>query len=107
MLYGPNTNQGSILFMLERQVDYIMRQIKRIEDENLAWIDIRKDVMTEFNEQLQHDIANVDVWQAACGNDFYYRAQSGRFVTQWPHSMDEFRARTTRPNPEEYEVRAG
>ena len=107
MLYGPNTNQGSILFMLERQVDYIMRQIKRIEDEDLAWIDIRKDVMTAFNEQLQQDIADVDVWQAACGNDFYYRSQSGRFVTQWPHSMDEFRVRTSRPNPDEYEVRGG
>lgn len=107
MLYGPNTNQGSILFMLERQVEYIMRQINRIQDEDLAWIDIREDVMRAFNEQLQRDIANVDVWQAACGNDFYYRAQSGRFVTQWPHSMDEFRARTSRPNPEEYEVRNG
>ncbi len=106
MLYGPNTNQGSILFMLERQVEYIMRQIKRIQDEDLAWIDIREDVMHAFNEQLQRDIANVDVWQAACGNDFYYRAPSGRFVTQWPHSMDEFRARTSRPNPDEYEVRA-
>ncbi len=105
MLYGPNTNQGSILFMLERQVEYIMRQVQRITDENLAWIDIRKDVMDTYNEQLQRDIANVDVWQAACGNDFYYRSASGRFVTQWPHSMDEFRARTSRPNPEDYEVR--
>jgi cation diffusion facilitator CzcD-associated flavoprotein CzcO len=103
MLYGPNTNQGSILFMLERQVEYIMRQVRRITDEDLAWIDIRKDVMDAYNEQLQRDIANVDVWQAACGNDFYYRSESGRFVTQWPHSMDEFRSRTSRPNPDDYE----
>ena len=106
MEYGPNTNQGSILFMLERQVEYIMRQVRRIMDEDLAWIDIRRDVMDAYNEQLQRDIANVDVWQAACGNEFYYRAASGRFVTQWPHSMDEFRARTSRPNPEDYDVRA-
>ena len=105
MLYGPNTNQGSILFMLERQVEYIMRQVRRITDEELAWIDIRSDVMAAYNEQLQRDIKNVDVWQAACGNDFYYRSESGRFVTQWPHSMDEFRARTSRPNPDDYEVR--
>lgn len=106
MLYGPNTNQGSILFMLERQVEYMMRQVRRIMDEDLAWIDIRRDVMDAYNEQLQRDIANVDVWQAACGNEFYYRAASGRFVTQWPHSMDEFRARTSRPNPGDYDVRA-
>lgn len=106
ILYGPNTNQGSILFMLERQVEYVMRQVRRMTDEDLAWIDIRRDVMDAYNEQLQRDIKNVDVWQASCGNDFYYRAESGRFVTQWPHSMDEFRARTSRANPDDYEVRA-
>ena len=106
MLYGPNTNQGSILFMLERQCDYIMRQLKRVDDEQLAWIDIRPEVMNTFNDQLQEDIDAVDVWKADCGNDFYYRSSSGRFVTQWPHSMDEFTARTTQPNSEAYEVKA-
>lgn len=104
MLYGPNTNQGSILFMLERQCDYIMRQLKRLDEEKLAWMDIRPEVMHAFNDQLQADIDKVDVWKADCGNDFYYRSPSGRFVTQWPHSMDEFTAQTTKANVEAYEV---
>lgn len=103
MLYGPNTNQGCILYMIERQVEYAMRQIARIESEQLAWLDIRKDVMDSFNDKIQKDIANVDVWQAECGNDFYYRSGSGRFVTQWPHSMDAFAEQTQRPNPEAYD----
>ena len=108
MLYGPNTNQGCILYMLEQQVEYMMRQIKRIRAEDLAWIDIKREVMNAFNEQLQDDIKNVEVWQAECGNEFYYRAPSGRFVTQWPHSMDAFAERTARENPDEYEIaRAG
>lgn len=106
MLYGPNTNQGSILFMLERQVDYILRQIRRIDDEKLAWIDIKKDVMNQFNAKLQKDIAKVEVWQAECGNEFYYRSESGRLVTQWPYSMDEFTAQTTRENADEFDVGA-
>ena len=105
MLYGPNTNQGSILFMLERQCDYIMRQLKRLDDEKLAWMDIRPDVMNTFNNQLQEDIDKVDVWRADCGNDFYYRSPSGRFVTQWPHSMDEFTAQTSKADVEAYEVK--
>lgn len=104
MLYGPNTNQGCILYMLERQVEYAMRQIKRLESEDLAWLDIRKDAMDKFNNKIQQDIANVDVWQAECGNDFYYRSNSGRFVTQWPHSMDAFTEHTQRNNADEYEV---
>ena len=105
MLYGPNTNQGSILFMLERQCAYIMRQITRMDAEKLAWMDIRPEVMHAFNDQLQKDIDQVEVWQAECGNDFYYRSPSGRFVTQWPHSMDEFTARTTRADGDVYEVK--
>ena len=47
-----------------------------------------------------------DVWQAECGNEFYYRAESGRLVTQWPGSMDAFTEQTSKANPEDYEVAA-
>ena len=91
--------------MLERQVEYITRQLKRMDDENIAWIDLRPEVMTAFNEQIQEDISTVDVWQAECGNDFYYRSSSGRLVTQWPHSMDAFTERTMQAGAEDYEVK--
>ncbi|MFP6815739.1 MAG: NAD(P)/FAD-dependent oxidoreductase [Pseudomonadales bacterium] len=106
MLYGPNTNQGSLLFMFERQCDYILRQLKRLDDEKLSWMDIRPDVMKAFNDQLQADVDKIDVWKADCGNDFYHRSASGRFVTGWPHSMDEFTAQTRKPNVDAYEVEA-
>lgn len=105
MLYGPNTNQGCILFMIERQVEYVVRQLQRMDSEQLAWIDVREDVMGDFNEQLQKDIKAVAVWQAACGNDFYYRAgASGRLVTQWPLSMDAFTEHTTRADSGAFEA---
>ena len=74
MLYGPNTNNGSILFMIERQVAYTMRQLERIDDEGLAWIDVRPDVMSAYNDELRRDLDAVDVWQASCNN--YYRGPS-------------------------------
>lgn len=104
MLYGPNTNQGCILFMIERQVEYVVRQLERMAQEKLAWIDVKPDVQTRFNDDLQAALKAVDVWQASCGNDFYYRSKSGRMVTQWPHSMDAFTDATTRPDAEAYEV---
>lgn len=104
MLYGPNTNNGSIIFMLERQVDYILRQIERLDRERLAWLDVRADVMATYNVAIQQAIKGIDVWSANCGN--YYSASSGRMVTQWPHSMDEFTARTTCPDRDAYEVAA-
>ena len=36
MLYGPNTNNGSIIYMIECQVDYVMRVLQRMDDEGIA-----------------------------------------------------------------------
>ncbi len=102
MLYGPNTNNGSILEMIEYQADYALRQIRRLADEGLAWLDVRQEPMERYNEDIQQAIARVAVWQAECNG--YYRAPSGRVVTQWPYSMSEFRRRTTAPDAEAYEV---
>ena len=101
MLYGPNTNNGSILSMLECQVDYALRQIRRLADEGLAWLDVRPAPMERWNEELQRAIARVAVWQADCNG--YYRAPSGRVVTQWPWSMSEFRRRSSAPDADAYE----
>jgi cation diffusion facilitator CzcD-associated flavoprotein CzcO len=103
MLYGPNTNNGSILAMIESQVDYTLRQIERIADEGLAWLDVRPEPMERYNEEIQRAIAGVRVWQAGCTG--YYRTPSGRVVTQWPYSMTEFRVRTQKPDADAYEAR--
>jgi cation diffusion facilitator CzcD-associated flavoprotein CzcO len=102
MLYGPNTNNGSILFMLECQVACALRQLARLDDERLAWLDVRRSAMDRYNAELQRDIGRVSVWQTGCHN--YYRSASGRIVTQWPHTMAEYAARTCRPNPDAWEA---
>ena len=102
MLYGPNTNNGSILAMIESQVEYALRQIERIADEHLAWLDVRREPMERYNDEVQRAIAGVKVWQAGCTG--YYRTPSGRVVTQWPYSMTEFRDRTQKPDPDAYDA---
>jgi cation diffusion facilitator CzcD-associated flavoprotein CzcO len=102
MLYGPNTNNGSILAMIECQVEYALRQIRRIAREDLAWLDVRAEPMERYNDEIQRAIAGVEVWQADCTG--YYRTRGGRVVTQWPHSMTEFRVRTQKPDPDAYET---
>ena len=102
MLYGPNTNNGSILTMLEYQADYIVRQIQRMEADGITWMDVRRDAMARYNEQVQRELDEVEVWQATCHN--YYRSPSGRIVTQWPKPMEEYRRRSTVPDAEAYET---
>ena len=102
MLYGPNTNNGSIIYQIECQVDYALRHIVRLERERLAWIDIRPAVMAAYNRDLQADLERVAVWQGLA-ND-YYRTGAGRIVTQWPHSMDRYRDMTHASDEDAYEA---
>ncbi len=101
MLYGPNTNNGSIITMIEYQVEHVVAHLRRMQDEGLDWVDVRPEPMARFNDEVQEAIAGVPVWNAGCNG--YYRTPSGRIVTQWPFSMIEFRERTAVVDPDAFE----
>jgi cation diffusion facilitator CzcD-associated flavoprotein CzcO len=101
MLYGPNTNNGSILTMLECQSAHTVAQVRRLRDEGLAWVDVRPESAADYDDEVQRGIADVEVWQADCGG--YYRSPSGRVVTQWPFSMTNYRERTAVIDPDAFE----
>ena len=88
MLYGPNTNNGSILQMLEYQAEFVVRFVQFMEKEGLAWVDLRPEAQAYFNRNLQQALDGIEVWRPE--TDGYYRGRSGRIVTQWPHSMDDY-----------------
>ena len=95
MLYGPNTNNGSILEMIEGQVEYAVGTDRNGSSKRTsAWIDVRPEAMDRYNEDVQEAIRGVKAWQADCNG--YYRSPSGRVVTQWPYSMSEYRRRTSK-----------
>jgi cyclohexanone monooxygenase len=102
MLYGPNTNNGSILFMIERQADYIVRKIRLLRDERLAWIEVRGEAMAAYNAWLQAEMAKVEAWRTV--GSHYYRAASGRIVTQWPGNMAKFAEMTSAEDTGDYEL---
>ncbi|MFA5885785.1 MAG: NAD(P)/FAD-dependent oxidoreductase [Acidimicrobiia bacterium] len=97
MLYGPNTNNGSIIYMIEAQVEYAVRHLQWMDDQGVSRIDVKPEVEAEYNRRLDEDMARVGPWAAGnCHN--YYRSASGRIVTQWPHSMSDYRRRTEAPD---------
>jgi cation diffusion facilitator CzcD-associated flavoprotein CzcO len=102
MLYGPNTNADSILCMIEYQVDHVLRQIQRIVREGLAWIDVKPEALAVYNDVLQRELASIEMWQGATSD--YYRAPSGRIVTQWPRSMPELEQALADLDEEAYEA---
>ncbi len=103
MLYGPNTNNGSLIYMLEMEVDYIVDHIRHLHRTGHQWMEVREQAMAAYNEQLQRDIASISVWGADCRG--YYRAESGRVVTQLPYDMTTFRRMTRTADYHAYDLR--
>jgi cyclohexanone monooxygenase len=90
--------------MIEYQADHVLRQLQRIERERLAWIDVKPAAMAAYNLELQREIEAIAPWQAGCTD--YYRAPSGRVVTQWPGSMSALARALSGLDAEAYEVAA-
>jgi cation diffusion facilitator CzcD-associated flavoprotein CzcO len=88
MLYGPNTNTAtSIIFMLETQMAYILKCIRRLETGARA-MEVRADVQARFNDALQHALRGT-AWGSGCQS--YFRTAAGRIVTQWPKPSRVYR----------------
>jgi len=85
MLYGPNTNLGSnsIIFMVERQANYIARCIDKILKHRLVSLDVNKAVMRAYNDRMQGELAKT-VWVASCHS--WYKNDAGKVVNNWPRS---------------------
>jgi cation diffusion facilitator CzcD-associated flavoprotein CzcO len=103
ILYGPNTNGGnSIILMLEFQIDYLLRLLDEIDRAGVDWIDVRRDVMDDYNARLQEELEQVAVWKA--GANDYYRTASGRIVTQWPHGFGVYKERVDKDDLSSFET---
>jgi cyclohexanone monooxygenase len=102
MLYGPNTNQGSLIPMIEYEAQYAVKAIQAMDAAGIDWVDVKPEVMGAYNTELQSAIDGVAVWKGGCSH--YYLSESGRMVTQYPWSMFKFREAVSEMNLEEFEV---
>jgi cyclohexanone monooxygenase len=92
MLYGPNTNGvNSILFFHEAQSHYVMAALSAMRRLGIGSVDVRRRVMARYNRRIQRAMEGT-VWLAGCTN--YFRAPSGKVVTQLPFSGGRYWLRT-------------
>lgn len=86
MLYGPNTNGAPIMFMHERQVEFVMANLKRMVRQELTAIEVRKTVMDVFNRIIQRRMRRHVVGQYPDVHN-YGRSPTGRDVIYWAEGM--------------------
>lgn len=84
LLYGPNTNLGhnSIIYMIECQANYVRQIVKRLEAEDLAWLDVKREAQQAWDDAVQEDNAK-SVFNAGCTS--WYKTADGRITNNWPN----------------------
>jgi cation diffusion facilitator CzcD-associated flavoprotein CzcO/acetyl esterase/lipase len=105
VMYGPNTNlgSGSIIFQLESQMTYIADAVKRLRRTG-GWLSVRPEVQRAFDREIQSRLS-TSVWQTGCNN--WYVDEHGRNTNNWPGFTLEYRRRTRRLDPADYESTSG
>jgi cation diffusion facilitator CzcD-associated flavoprotein CzcO len=103
LIVGPNTGLGhsSMVFMIESQIAYIASSLRTMRARRLASVDVRADAQARQNEHLHARLANT-VWSSGCSS--WYRTRSGKNTTLWPGFTFEYRLRTRRFDPADYDV---
>jgi cation diffusion facilitator CzcD-associated flavoprotein CzcO len=103
MLYGPNTNLGhnSILVMIEAQVDYVVDALAKMKARAVRRIDVRRQVMDDYNRRLQQDLAK-SVWSTIGAS--WYKLADGTITNNWPHSTIRYRRLLREARLEDYET---
>eukprot|EP01084_Bolivina_argentea_P262455 443836_1 len=104
MMYGPGTNPYiSALYMIECEANYIVQIIEKMIGDNINQIDVKKDVMDEFNVAMDNEGKNT-VWDVDVGENWYIN-YNGRIPTNWPWSMPYFWWLTSKVNFNDFNLK--
>jgi 4-hydroxyacetophenone monooxygenase len=97
-LYGPNTNPmvGSVIFMLECQVGYIMGCIRAMIEGGHASIECRQEAHDEYNARVDAENEGL-VWRHPKVRS-YYNNPSGRVTTNAPWRLVDYWRMTRTPD---------
>ncbi|KZT02179.1 uncharacterized protein LAESUDRAFT_662540, partial [Laetiporus sulphureus 93-53] len=87
MAFGPNSvlAAGSLLILLERQVEYAVAAMKKMQRERLKSIKVKKEAVRDFDEYLENYFPKT-VFSEKCRSWYKMGTEDGRIVGLWPGS---------------------
>ena len=90
MLYGPGTNGGELVSMLEAQAEYAVRALKRMRRERVTAIEVKAVFEGLWYLWLQSKMEGTS-WTMS---NNYFTSATGKIVTQWPSGNMVYRVLT-------------
>lgn len=102
-LVGPNSTLGhsSMVFMIERQVEYVLQALALRRRAGATAVAVRPDVQRHFNDEVQRRTAG-SVWGTGCRSWYLDAAGMNRAV--WPASVLSYWRRIARLRPSDLEL---
>lgn len=96
-LYGPNTNlgAGSIIYMLERQVRYVVQCVEAMQQRGWQRLEVQAEQQRIYNERMAEKSHNSP-FESGC-HSWYINAE-GRNTNNWVGYMSEFGKAVKQPN---------
>ncbi|MCW2755758.1 MAG: hapE 2 [Marmoricola sp.] len=96
---GPNSGPGhnSLLVYVQGQIDYAVAGIRTIVEQDLRWLDVKKDVQDAYNASIQRRLRST-TWMSGCSSwyltaDGFNASMYPGFATQYLRQMQDFRIR--------------
>ncbi len=105
LLLGPNTGLGhsSMVYMIETQVEHVLRAIQAMERSGASTIEVRPPVYETFNREVDSRMHGT-VWESGCAS--FYLDVTGRNGVLWPDWTWRFRRLATRFDESAYTLTA-
>lgn len=92
LLYGPNTNlvvNGSLTFLQEMAVEFIMGQLKHLLATGSRSIEIQREPFDSYNDWVDEGNAKM-AWSDTRANTWYRNVTTGRSSQNWPFPMLDY-----------------
>lgn len=102
VLMGPNTGPGhtSVLVYTEAQMAHVLGALRRLRDEGLRYLDVRRSVQERYNAGLQKRMSRM-VWKTC---ESWYVGPDGSNHSLYPGPASEYVLRTRRFDRGDYEA---
>jgi cation diffusion facilitator CzcD-associated flavoprotein CzcO len=102
IVYGPNTNlgAGSIIYMLERQQQYIAQAVKLLRERGLRYLDVRPEAQDAFIREVDERSGSL-AYTAGCQN---WYLTNGLNTNNWVGYMNEYGRRLRHFREADYRV---
>ena len=102
LLSGPNTGTGSTsqIYMIEAQVEYVLKVLDAMDEQDAAVVEATPDAQRAYNERLQQKMQTTVWLTGGCAS--WYLDENGHSPVLYPDFSSRFKASLSKFRPHEH-----